>query len=120
MRRSWAGVHEPALLGFIGACRSSMQWLSDPANRGVAEALLVANIGDMTPSLATATATAERLLAEKGGLLRDLVIDPAALKNVLALRSRYATPQKQLDEIDRYVDLSYIATAASARGVLQP
>lgn len=96
VRRSWARDHEVAFIGFIRAYRNAMQWLADPANRGVAEALLVANIRDMTPALAQTAA--ERLLAEKGGLSRDLQIDRAALKNVLALRARYGSPKKVLGE----------------------
>ena len=74
VRRSWARSHESTLIGFLRAYRSAMQWLGDPANRSVAEALLVANIRDMTPALATRAA--ETLLAERGGLLRNLEIDP--------------------------------------------
>lgn len=118
VRRSWARDHEAALIGFIRAYRSAMQWLSDPANRGVAEALLVANIRDMTPALAKTAA--ERLLAEKGGLSRDLQIDPAALKNVLALRARYGSPKKALGEVDRYVDLSFREKALSGSGAVKP
>lgn len=111
-RRSWALANEPALLAFMRAYRSSMQWLVDPANRGVAEALLVANLRDMTPTLAKPAA--ERLLAERGGLLRSLEIDPAALRTVLALRAKFGEPKKALGDVDRYIDLSWRAKALAA------
>jgi ABC-type nitrate/sulfonate/bicarbonate transport system substrate-binding protein len=112
VRRSWARSHETALVAFLRAYLEAMRWLADPANRGVAEALLVANIRDMTPALAARSA--EILLAERGGLLRDLQIDPAALRAVLALRLKYGQPQRTLGDVDRYVDMSYRAKALAA------
>ena len=118
VRRSWARNHEAALVGFLRAYLDAMQWLRDPANRSVAEALLVANIRDMTPALATRSA--EVLLAERGGLLRDLQIDAAALRTVLALRLKYGQPARPLGEVDRYVDLSYRGKALAAQSQAQP
>ncbi len=112
VRRSWARSHETTLVAFLRAYLEAMRWLADPAHRGVAEALLVANIRDMTP--ARATRSAEVLLAERGGLLRDLQIDPAALRTVLALRLKYGQPQRTLGDVDRYVDLSYRTKALAA------
>ena len=109
VRRSWASGHEAALVGFLRAYHNAMRWLVDPANRDVAEALLVANLRDMTPELAHRAA--ETLLAERGGLLRDLEIDPQALATVLALRTRYGRPQRALGDASRYVDGSYRAKA---------
>jgi ABC-type nitrate/sulfonate/bicarbonate transport system substrate-binding protein len=113
VRRSWARDHEATLVGFLRAYLDAMRWLHDPANRGVAEALLVANIRDMTPALATRSA--EILLAERGGLLRDLQIDAAAVRTVLALRLKYGQPAHALGDVDRYVDLSYRAKALAAQ-----
>ncbi|MGZ5216196.1 MAG: ABC transporter substrate-binding protein [Caldimonas sp.] len=113
VRRSWARSHESLLIGFLRAYRSAMQWLGDPAHRGDAEALLVANIRDMTPALAARAA--ETLLAERGGLLRDLEIDPAAMRTVLALRVKYGQPPRPLGDVERYVDMSYRAKALAGQ-----
>lgn len=118
VRRSWARSHEQALVGFLRAYRNAMQWLADPANRGVAEALLVANLRDMTPALAARAA--DTLLAERGGLLRDLEIDPAALRTVLALRLKYGQPSRRLGDVDRYIDMSYRAKAIAAPAASRP
>ncbi len=112
VRRSWARSHEAALIGFLRAYREAMRWLAEPANRPVAEALLVAHIRDMTPALARPAAT--RLLAEPGGLLRNLEIDEPALRTVLELRRRYGQPARTLGEPDRYIDTSYRAKALAA------
>ena len=112
-RRSWARANEATLVGFMRAYREGVAWLVDPAHRDVAEALLVANIRDMTPALAKAAAA--QLLAEHGGFLRNLEIDPAALRTVLALRAKYGEPKKTLGDVDRYIDLGYREKALAGR-----
>jgi ABC-type nitrate/sulfonate/bicarbonate transport system substrate-binding protein len=104
-RRSWARDHEAALVGFLRAYKAGVDWLYDRANRDVVEALLVANIRDMTPPLAKQSY--DLLLADKGGLSRDLALDPAGLRTVLALRSKYGMPQKTLTDPMKYIDASY-------------
>ena len=112
-RRSWARDHEVALVGFIRAYKAAMDWLYDRANRDVVEALLVANIRDMTPALARQSG--DLLLADKVGLTRDLALDPAGLRTVLELRSKYGTPPKTLADPMKYVDLSYYDKALGKR-----
>lgn len=112
-RRSWARDHEAALVGFLKAYRAATDWLYDRANREIVEALLVANIRDMTPALAKQSY--DLLLADKGGLARDLAPDPAAIRTVLALRSKYAVPPKPLDDPAKYVDLAYYEKAFGKR-----
>src|SRR5262249_6564519 len=68
-RRSWARDHQAALVGFVKAYKSGVDWVCDPANREIVEALLVANSRDMTPALAKASY--ELLLTRNGGLIRD-------------------------------------------------
>lgn len=104
-RRSWAQSHEAAMVGFIRAYKSAVDWLYDRANREVVEALLVANSRDMTPALAKQSY--ELLLAERGGIARDLAVDTAGLRTVLELRSKYGKPQKLLVDPAKYIDLSY-------------
>ena len=104
-RRSWARDHEAALVGFLRAYKTATDWIYDRANRDVVEALLVANIRDMTPPLAQRSY--DLLLADKGGLARDLAPDPEGIRTVLRLRSKYGTPQKTLADPMKYVDLTY-------------
>lgn len=104
-RRRWAREHEAALVGFLRGYKASTDWLYDPANREVAEALLVAHIRDMTPALAKRSY--ELLVSSKGGLSRDLAPDVAGIATVLQLRGKYATPHKSLTDPMKYVDLGY-------------
>jgi len=93
-RRSWARDHEAALVGFLRAYKAATDWLYDRKNRDVVEALLIANIRDMTPALARQSY--DLLLADRGGLARDLAPDAAGIRTVLGLRSKYGAQQKPL------------------------
>jgi ABC-type nitrate/sulfonate/bicarbonate transport system substrate-binding protein len=104
-RRSWAREHEREVIGFLRAYKAATDWLYDAANRDVAEALLVANIRDMSPALAKRSY--DLLVSDKGGLSRDLKPDGAGIATVLQLRSKYAVPSKPLNDPMKYVDLGY-------------
>jgi ABC-type nitrate/sulfonate/bicarbonate transport system substrate-binding protein len=51
-RKSWAAGNDAAMVGFIRAYKSALDWIYDRANREIVEALLIANVRDMTPALA--------------------------------------------------------------------
>src|SRR6266478_2834194 len=100
-----AGKHDAALVGFIRAYLAATQWLYDRANREIVEAILIANVRDMTPALAKRSY--DLLLADKGGLSRDLAPDLAGMRTVLRLRGKFGSPRKTLTDPLKYVDLSY-------------
>jgi ABC-type nitrate/sulfonate/bicarbonate transport system substrate-binding protein len=108
-RRSWAASHEKELLGFIRAYKAGVDWLYDHANREIVEALLVANLRDMTPALAKQAY--DVLLADKGGITRDVSLDMKGIGTVLELRSKYGQPKKTLTDPAKYVDLTYYQKA---------
>ena len=112
-RRSWAATHEKELLGFMRAYRVGVDWVYDRANREVVEALLIANQRDMTPALAKQAY--DLLLADKGGITRDLALDMNGVRTVLELRSKYGEPKKMLTDPMKYVDLSYYEKAFAKR-----
>jgi ABC-type nitrate/sulfonate/bicarbonate transport system substrate-binding protein len=113
VRRSWAKQNEAALVGFLRAYRAGVAWVYDPANREIAEALLVANNRDMTPPLARKSY--ELLIAAKGGLARDGALDMEGIRTVLALRSKYGVPQKTLTDPAKYIDTTYLDKALGKR-----
>jgi ABC-type nitrate/sulfonate/bicarbonate transport system substrate-binding protein len=112
-RRSWAADHQAALIGFMRGYRAGVEWVYDRTNRDVAEALLVANIRDMTPALAKQSY--ELLLADKGGLARDAALDIEGIRTVLRLRSKFGTPQRELGSPEKYIDLGYYEKAFGKR-----
>ena len=90
-RRSWARDHEAALVGFLKGYKAATDWLYDRANREIVEALLVANIRDMTPaSQSSRTICCSPTRAGS----RATCARPAAIRTVLALRSKYGVPPK--------------------------
>jgi ABC-type nitrate/sulfonate/bicarbonate transport system substrate-binding protein len=105
VRRSWAEAHEAAVIGLLKGYRAGVDWIYQPGNREIVEALLVANIRDMTPALARQSY--DLLLAQPGGIYPDVRPNVAGIGTVLALRSKYATPPKLLNDPARYVDLRF-------------
>ena len=101
-RRSWASRNEGAVAGFMRAYRAGVAFLY--ANRGVAHELLVANVRAMTTPLAGRTASV--LLDERSGFFKDLRLDPAGMRTVLALRSKFNG--RVLSDFASYIDRSYV------------
>jgi ABC-type nitrate/sulfonate/bicarbonate transport system substrate-binding protein len=97
-RRSWARQNRAALDGFIHAYRAAVSYLYE--SKDIAEALLVANMRTMTPPLARQSL--EVLLGEKTGFYRDLRLDEAGMRTVLALRSKFTG--KTLGDPEKYLD----------------
>ena len=110
-RRSWAAAHEKEMIGFLRAYRAAVDWLYNRGNREIVEAMLVANIRDMTPALAKQSY--DLLLADKGGITRDIALDTNGIRTVLQLRSKYGMPRKTLTDPAKYVELSYYEKAMS-------
>jgi hypothetical protein len=111
---AWRAVPgEQSRIGAHHSCAHRAGWTDhDRANRTL-EALLVANIRDMTPSLAKRSY--DMLLADKGGVTRDIALDIEGIRTVLQLRSRFGMPQKTLTDPLKYVDLSYYQKAFGKR-----
>jgi len=108
-RRSWAGGHEKELIGFLRGYRAGVDWIYDRANREIVEAILIAHQRDMTPALAKQAY--DLLLADKGGITRDVALDMNGIRTVLELRSKYGMPKKALTDPMKYVDLTYYEKA---------
>ena len=111
-RRSWARDHDAALVGFIRGYLAGLAWAADPKNREIAEAILVAQLRDMTPALARRSY--DDLFAAHAGLVRDGALDPARVRTVLGLRSKFGEPKKTLDDPAKYVDAGYRDRALAA------
>ena len=84
-RRSWAQQNRAALDGFTRAFRAGVAFLYE--NRDIAQALLVANMKAMTPALAKRSL--DVFLGEGTGFYKDLRLDEAGMRTVLALRSKF-------------------------------
>jgi ABC-type nitrate/sulfonate/bicarbonate transport system substrate-binding protein len=109
VQRKWAAANEARLVAFIGGYVAGLDWISDPANRDEAIALLRKNLKSLTPALADASYKV--LLDPSTGLQRKAELDVAGLRTVLALRSEYGQPRKTLTDPMKYYDPSYYRKA---------
>ena len=112
-QRAWIKNNEAAVLGFIRAYRDAMEFLFDPRNREICEALLIANDPNTTPALAKTTY--QIFTAPKGGLHRNLAIDIEGIKTVLDLRAKYGVPKKTFSDPMKYIDLTYYQKVFGAK-----
>jgi ABC-type nitrate/sulfonate/bicarbonate transport system substrate-binding protein len=108
-RRAWARERETDLVGYIRAYLAALDWLFEPANKAEAIAILRKNLPSMAEELA---AKSYAILAHPSqGFARRAELDVPGIKTVLALRSKYAQPPKQLTDPAKYYDLQYYAKA---------
>jgi hypothetical protein len=105
VRRPWARENRAKITAYINAYRKSIAWLYEPANRNEAIAILRHHLPQMPPEIAEASYT--ELLDPVHGFFKTREIDRTGLDCVLALRSRYGLPAKQLNDPTKYCDLGY-------------
>jgi ABC-type nitrate/sulfonate/bicarbonate transport system substrate-binding protein len=100
VRKAWLAQNMPLATSYVRAMVASLRWLYDPANAAEAAALLSDTAKVPLP---VATALVPAIVAARGTSAAGQV-DLASVKTVLALRSRYARPQKTLTDAQRYYD----------------
>ena len=92
VRRAWLRDNRALANAYVRGTRAGLGWTFDPANRDEAVQMLVTNAA-MQPADA---AVMLKLMLAPGGLNPTGAIDVAGVRNVLALRTRYATPPAAL------------------------
>lgn len=105
VRRPWARDNRDKIEAYIRAYRRAIGWLYEPKNRTEAIAILRHHLPQMPQEIAEASYG--ELLDSNSGFFRTCEIVRAGLDCVLELRSRYGAPRKQLDDPDKYCDLSF-------------
>jgi len=98
VRLRWLLANQPTAEAYVRATRAGLAWVFDPANRDAATALLVARAG-LKPADA---AVMLRLMLAPGGLSPTGAIDLAGVRNVIALREKYAVPSVPLADPANY------------------
>jgi ABC-type nitrate/sulfonate/bicarbonate transport system substrate-binding protein len=104
-RWAWAKDHEAELVGFIRSYRTALAWLYAPAHETESIAILRKNLPNMSEELALKSHGI--LLHPVHGFARDAALDVEGIRTVLALRSQYGQPHKELADPGKYYDLSY-------------
>ena len=108
-RRSWARENKTKVIAFIRGYVQAIDWLCGKANRGEAIRILLENLPEMSPELAQQGY--DELLGSKDGFFREGRVNMKGLRTVLALRSHYAEPKKNLVDPMKYYDPSYYNAA---------
>ena len=113
VRRSWAEKNRPALIGYIRAYATAVEWLYEPANKAEAIALFHKNLPAM-PEQAV-EASYRLLLDPDTGFQHRGALSPEGVSRVLSLRSKWAEPKKELGPPSTYYDASYYDAAMLRR-----
>jgi ABC-type nitrate/sulfonate/bicarbonate transport system substrate-binding protein len=112
-RRSWAEGNRNKVIAFIRGYVQAIGWLSDKANRSEAIKILLENLPDMSPELARPSY--DEFFGSEDGFSREGRMSMEGLRTVLALRSRYAEPRRNLVDPMKYYDPSYYNAAMPRR-----
>jgi ABC-type nitrate/sulfonate/bicarbonate transport system substrate-binding protein len=111
-RQSWAAAHPEAVAGFVRSFLMALDWLYDARHHDEACAIFRANVPGATDDAAR---TAHGVLFNRrNGFPVDGRIDPEALANVIALRSRFGLPARALGVPSDYYDSRYLEQALRA------
>lgn len=112
-RRSWARQNKSSVIAFIRGYIQAIDWLYDKTNRDEAVRILEKNVPEISPRLAQESY--EELLDAHDGFSPKALVNFEGLRTVLALRSRYAEPRKELADPLKYYDPSYYNSALGGR-----
>jgi ABC-type nitrate/sulfonate/bicarbonate transport system substrate-binding protein len=107
-RKSWARDNKQKLEGYIRGYVAAVDWLYKPENKDEAIAILRKNLPQMSADLALQS---HGVLAGPKGFTPKAKLDVEGVKRVLALRSRFGEPKKELSDPLKYYDASYYEAA---------
>ena len=108
-RKSWSANNAAALTGYIRAYAEGVEWLFDPRNRSEAITIFMKNTPNATAR--SAEIAYQVLTHPTEGLQRKARIDMQGVATALALRHKYAKPQKTLSSPASYYDGRYYDAA---------
>ena len=106
--RAWARDNPKAMVGYIRALRSAIDWIYDPANRDEAARILA---GRVKVSEAAALGSVDAMTRGPSALQRSGEMDMQGLRNVIMLRERYGVPQKKMGPPSKYYDPTWYEQA---------
>jgi ABC-type nitrate/sulfonate/bicarbonate transport system substrate-binding protein len=112
VNRAWANENPKAVVGYIRALRSAIDWIYDPANRDEAVRILAARV---KVDEAAARGSVEGMTRGQSALQRNGEMDLQGLRNVIMLRERYGVPQKKMGPPSKYYDPTWYDLARARR-----
>lgn len=106
--RAWVRANEKAVIGYIRAFISAVEWIYNPANLDEAAKILAGRV--KIPEAAAKSAVAG-LVHGRAALDPKAEMDIEGVRNVIALREQYAEQKKKMGPPDKYYDPSYYKKA---------
>jgi ABC-type nitrate/sulfonate/bicarbonate transport systems, periplasmic components len=107
-RREWAAQNPKLVQAYIRGTSDGVDFLKDPNNKTEAIATLRKNLPQMSEQLAEQTYAA---MAGAKGFTSKAKFNVEGVRRVLALRSEYGEPKKQLTDPMKYYDGKYYDAA---------
>jgi ABC-type nitrate/sulfonate/bicarbonate transport system substrate-binding protein len=111
-RASWAAQNPERVKAFIRGYLKGLEWTLAPENRAKAAALLQAKMPEIKPGVVEAVLNS--VLSPRSGLTPGGAVLRDGMQTVLDLRSQYGKGEKKLNDVDKYLALSYYDEAVSA------
>jgi ABC-type nitrate/sulfonate/bicarbonate transport system substrate-binding protein len=111
VRRSWAKEHEKEVLAFIRAQVAATDYVF--ADKAGALAVMKKNIKGLSD--AEIESAYNEMVTSKGGLNKGAKINLEGVKMLLALRNELSGSDKKLNDVNKYIDLSYYAKATGGK-----
>jgi len=108
VRKPWAQAHKEAVVRFVRALAAAFNFIRDPANRYLVDAIITATTGC---SDAIAGQTLDLLLHDRDVLPRHGEIDPAAFQEVITMMGGAGLLKPPLPPAQRFIDLQYLHEA---------
>ncbi len=112
-RRGWLDANREKAKAFVRSFHASVAWLTDPANKRDAIAILRERMANLETELVDRVY--ERLTDQRHGIKRDMAIDQEGFAKVLSLRSTYSSSGVTLSNPARYIDESIRKEALGVR-----
>jgi ABC-type nitrate/sulfonate/bicarbonate transport system substrate-binding protein len=102
-RRSFLRDHPDQVRALVKGYLRGLAWVTDPANRDAAEALLQERMPEIKPQ--AVGSVMKSLMSPRSGLTPNGEILPKGMAQVLDLRTRHGACDAPLTDISRYLDL---------------
>ncbi|MEO7241866.1 MAG: ABC transporter substrate-binding protein [Variovorax sp.] len=112
-RRDFAQRNPQALSSYVKAYTSGVRWLLDPSHKAEAIEIFRKNLPNANEAAANAAYSV--LVNPRNGFERNAHFDVEGARTVLALRSKYGEPRKQLVDVSKYYDPRYYDAAGIGR-----
>jgi ABC-type nitrate/sulfonate/bicarbonate transport system substrate-binding protein len=112
VNRPWATANGPAMVSYIRAIMTAIDWIYDPANRDEAVQILAKNAG-IPP--AAARPSIEGIVSGQAAIDRKAALNIEGVRKVLELRARYAQGATPLGPPEKYYDLKWYSEAAAKK-----